>query len=104
MKTSEKVRNLRHFFAVDDLKQTIISDAADEAAKLEEKLAHRHNVHSLALTDERNIICTDLKCSFRLSWRQAAAMLNEHATLKAKLEAIECAECGLTMRECKCDA
>ncbi len=35
MKLSERIRNLRHHFAVDDVAQTIISDVANEVAQLE---------------------------------------------------------------------
>ena len=47
-----------------------------------------------------------LKCKYcpeTLHPDKAEAMLNEHALLEAKLTAIECGDCGLTMLECACD-
>ena len=47
--------------------------------------------------------CNHEECTFILPYGEAMNMLNEHAILEAKLTAIECGECGLTMLECKCD-
>ena len=52
---------------------------------------------------KRNLITSGVECNAELSLKQAEAILNEHALLEAKLTAIECGDCGLTMLECACD-
>ena len=46
------------------------------------------HVHKLVITDERNVICIDLECDFRLTWRQAVARLNEYEKLKAATDVL----------------
>jgi len=52
----------------------------------------------------RRIPNTDLEDGFiEIHYTGDTNLIEENATLKAKLTAIECAGCGKTMLECACD-